>query len=324
MSLQWYPGHMTKARRELAALIPSQDVIIEVLDARLPRASSNPVITELRRDKPCIKVLSKSDLADPAVTRAWVEHLGRDPTVRAFAASTTTPGETRTRIAALSRGLAAHRGADKPVRALISGVPNVGKSTLINVLMKQAVAKVADKPAVTKAQQRVVMASGMTLTDSPGLMWPKIEDEQGAFLLAVAGSIPETALDYHEIGMFAAGRLLRLYPALVVKRYKLDAVPTSAEDLLHEIGRRRAGLRAGGAVDLHKAAEVLVHDFRSGALGRISLEAPRAPGPAPARAASTSTTPAADDAPADDGPAHDGPDDDDRLDAHDAPDDDAA
>ena len=274
MSLQWYPGHMTKARRELAALMPSQDVVIEVLDARLPQASSNPVITELRGARPCIKVLTRSDLADPLSTAAWVAHLEQDDQVSAFAASTDDPKLTRKRIAELCRGLARHRGPDKPVRALIAGVPNVGKSTLINTLMNRPVAKVGDKPAVTKQQQSVTLPSGMTITDSPGLMWPKIEDEQRAFALAFAGSIPDTAIDYLTIAMFGARILLARYAPLVVARYKLAAAPPTPEALLTEVGRRRGGLRPGGIVDLHKAAEILVHEFRSGAIGRISLDLP--------------------------------------------------
>lgn len=274
MSLQWYPGHMTKARRELAALIPSQDVIIEVLDARLPASSANPVITELRGATPCIKVLTKSDLADPGLTQAWIRHLEAEAKVTAFAASTERPKETRKRIVELCQKLELRHGPKKPTRALIAGVPNVGKSTLINVLMERAVAAVGDKPAVTKTQQRVVLPSGLVLTDSPGLMWPKIEDEAGALRLAFAGSIPDTALDYVTVGRFGAELLLERYPALVIARYKLPMRPASAEALLEEIGRRRGGLRSGGSVDLHKAADILVHDFRSGALGRISLERP--------------------------------------------------
>jgi ribosome biogenesis GTPase A len=274
MSLQWYPGHMTKARRELVALMPSQDVMIEVLDGRLPKASSNPLIAEVRGAKPVIKVLTKSDLADPELTRAWVEYLEAEPGVKAFAATTEQPVETRKRVAELCRDLAQHRGRDKAVRALIAGVPNVGKSTLVNILMNRQVAKVGNKPAVTKEQQAVTLANGMELTDSPGLMWPNIEHEPRAFRLAFAGSIPDTALDYLTIGMFGAEFLLARYPALIVARYKLAAAPVSAEALLTEIGRRRGGLRKGGVVDLHKAAEVLVHEFRAGAIGRITLEAP--------------------------------------------------
>ena len=279
MSLQWYPGHMTKARRELAALMPSQDVVIEVLDARLPMASSNPVIAELRGAKPVVKVLTKCDLADFRVTEPWVAYFAAQPSTFVVASTTKDPTATRKRIAYLCHGMAAHRGADKQVRALIAGVPNVGKSTLINTLMNKPVAKVSDKPAVTKVQQTVTLANGMTITDTPGLMWPKIEDEQRAFRLALAGSIPDTAIDYLTIGMFGATFFLEHYPDLIVRRYKLPAVPDSAEALLFEVGKRRGGLRPGGKVDLHTAAEILVHEFRAGTLGEITLEHPPPPPP---------------------------------------------
>jgi ribosome biogenesis GTPase A len=275
MSLQWYPGHMTKARRELAALIPSQDLILEVLDARAPAASANPVIAELRGAKPCIRILTKSDLADPAATRAWLAAVVTGPEVVAFAATTDRPQETRKRIADLCASLGVRRGPDKPVRALIAGVPNVGKSTLINTLIDRKVAAVGDKPAVTKGQQKVALGNSMLLTDTPGLMWPRIDDESRAFRLALAGSIPDTAIDYLTIGMFGAALLLERYPALVAARYKLAAPPTTPEALLTEIGRRRGGLQKGGVVDLHKASEILVHEVRSGAVGRISLELPQ-------------------------------------------------
>ena len=272
--LQWYPGHMTKARRELSALLPSQDVLIEVLDARLPDSSSNPLLRELRGKKPCVKVLAKSDLADPARTEAWLQQLRAEPNVAAFAAAKSRAAETRTRIHALCKDMALTRGPDKAVRALVVGVPNVGKSTLINVLMERRVEEVGDKPAITKAQQHVVMKSGMKLTDSPGIMWPKIEYEACALRLAFAGSIPDTAVDYLSVGMFGAGLLLADYRDLLIARFKLSPVPASPEALLEAIGRRRGGLRPGGVVDLHKAAEVFVHEFRSGAIGRITLDAP--------------------------------------------------
>jgi ribosome biogenesis GTPase A len=287
MSIQWYPGHMTKARRELAALIPSQDVIIEVLDARLPAASENPVVTELRRQRPCIKVLTKSDLADAQVTSAWLrrfEHLDASRSapsaeappgrVVAFASTTDRPAETRARIVELCKHLGLHQGPGKPVRALVAGSPNVGKSTLINTLVGRVVAAVGDKPAVTKSQQQVVLESGMVLSDSPGILWPKIEDELTGLRLALGGMIPDTAIDYPSVATFGAQLFLARYPALVVARFKLGAAPPTAEALLAEIGRRRGCLRSGGSIDLHKASEILVHEFRSGALGRISLEVP--------------------------------------------------
>ena len=280
MSIQWYPGHMTKARRDLAAAMPMQDVVLEVLDARLPCSSENPMLAELRGDKPCVKVLTKSDLADPAVTDAWIRHYeAADAKGRVLAVALTTerPAEARARIAELCtrlcpRGSASH----KPVRAIIVGVPNVGKSTLVNTLMNRAVAAVGDKPAVTKSQQQVVLKSGMVLWDSPGVMWPKIDDEVAALRLALAGSIPDTAIDYLTVAIFGASLMLERYPERLLARFKLPELPASGAAALDAIGRRRGCLRSGGVVDLHKAAGILVHEVRSGGLGRISLESPPA------------------------------------------------
>jgi len=287
MSLQWYPGHMTKARRVLAASIPKQDVIIEVLDARMPAASDNPLLDELRGTKPCLKVLSKSDLADPAITEAWLRFLaagkgsaggpGEPGVVIAIALSSKKPAEARARIPALCKELApTAMRVGRPLRAMIVGIPNVGKSTLINTLMDRVVAKVGDEPAVTKAQQQVVLQSGMVISDNPGIMWPKIEDESAALRLALGGAIPDSAIDYESVGLFAAELLLEHYPDRLKVRYKLDALPETAAELLVAVGKRRGCIRSGGVVDVHKAADLIIHELRAGSLGRVSLEEPPA------------------------------------------------
>lgn len=283
--IQWFPGHMTKARRLIAEAMPSQDVVIEVLDARLPRSSENPLLKALRRHKPCIKVLAKSDLADPAETKAWLRFFEEEKhpspgdglapgVVVAIAITTERPDEAQ-QIPALCKKLALHpKGTNKTPRAMIVGIPNVGKSTLINTLLGRKVAKVGDEPAVTKGQQIVTLKDGTTLSDNPGITWPKLEDEDASLRLAFAGSIPDSAIDYEHVGSWGADYLLRHYPQYVATRFKLKSLPADANALLVEIGKRRGALRAGGVVDMHRAADALIHDFRSGAIGRITLESP--------------------------------------------------
>lgn len=282
MSIQWFPGHMTGAKRVIAEAMPSQDVVIEVLDARMPHASENPMVTELRGEKPCVKVLTKSDLADPEATAEWLAHLERFGTTRegragkvlAIAITTERASEARAKVAAACTALAKPTRGRKSARAIIVGIPNVGKSTLINTLAQRVVAKVGDEPAVTKSKQLVVLSNGMSLSDHPGILWPKIEDDDDTMRLAFGGAFPDSAIDYEPVALFGAEILRVRYPALLAARYKLDEIPASAHELLFAIGRRRGCLRSGGVIDLHKAGDALIHDFRTGALGRISLERP--------------------------------------------------
>jgi ribosome biogenesis GTPase A len=285
--IQWYPGHMRKAVRVMEESIAAHDVVIEVLDARMPRASENPVVRDLRKHRPCVKVLSKSDLADPVVTAQWIrwfeahrsERSKEHPNgnVAAIAITTESRQEIRRKIPELCRRLVPHRTqANRTVRAMVLGIPNVGKSTLINVLAGRRAANVGDKPAITKSQQHVEVADDFTLSDTPGILWPNINDERAGYRLAFAGAIPDTAIESEPVALFGAKFLLERYPSNAVARYKLDAVPESADALLDEIGRRRGALRAGGVIDRNKAADILLHDFRAGALGRISLETPPA------------------------------------------------
>jgi len=266
---------MAKARRELAALMSSVDIVIEVLDARMPLSSGNPLVTEFRKDTPCLKVLSKSDLACPKVTKAWLQRFSSEAGehVRAIATSTERAADARTLVLDTCRAFPPKR-IGKPIRAVIAGIPNVGKSTLINTLMSRRVAVVSDRPAVTQQQQRVVLANGMVVTDTPGLMNPKIEDEAAALRLAFGGAIPATAVDYETMVLAVAPYLLARYSKLLDARFKLGELPQDGRALLEAVGRRRGFLERGGRIDTHKAAEILVNEFRSGKLGRISLEHP--------------------------------------------------
>jgi ribosome biogenesis GTPase A len=270
---------MTSARKEAAKTLALTDVVIEVCDARLPEASSNPMIRELRlhRQRPCLKLLNKADLADPDVTRAWLDFYNGQPGVKAAAISCKKPGEAA-RVPALCRALAPHRKDEfKPLRMLIMGIPNVGKSTLMNALLKRRVAAVGDEPAVTKTQMSHDLGTAMTITDTPGLMWPKIEHDSDGFMLAASHAIGRNAVIDSEVGIFLAGLLLQRYPALLAARYKLDVDGMDGVAAVEAIAKKRGCVAKGrhaGEHDLEKAAMILLTDYRGGKLGRISLETP--------------------------------------------------
>src|SRR5690606_22388156 len=221
MPIQWFPGHMVAARKKSAEVMERTDVVIEVLDARLPMASSNPMIDELRRhrQRPCLKLLNKIDLADPHVTKQWLDYFNAQPGVKAVGISAKKPGDVA-KIPNLCQSLAPHRSDGiKPLRMMIMGIPNVGKSTLMNTLLKRRVAAVGDEPAVTKSVQSLEINSRMTLTDTPGMMWPKIEHDSDGFMLAIAHAIGRNAVIEEEVGAFLGEILLARYPRLITARY---------------------------------------------------------------------------------------------------------
>lgn len=274
MAIQWYPGHMHKARKEIEEVMPQIDLVIEVLDARIPYSSENPMVAKLRQDKPCIKLLNKSDLADPEITNRWIEYLEQEQGVRAQAITTLQPAMVR-KIPELCRKLVpVSEGALKDIRTMIMGIPNVGKSTIINTLAGRVIAKTGNEPAVTKAQQRINLKNGIVLSDTPGILWPKVDNEASGYRLAVTGAIKDTAMEYEDVALFAAAYFLHAYPEAMMERYKLTSLPATDIELLEEIGRRRGALRSGGHIDLHKASELLLHEFRSGKIGLLSLETP--------------------------------------------------
>jgi ribosome biogenesis GTPase A len=276
MAIQWYPGHMTSARKKAAETMASIDVVIEVLDARLPEASTNPMVRELRlhRQRPCLKVLNKSDLADPVATKAWIDYYSRQEGVKAVAISSKNHGEVA-RIPALCQRLAPHRNDNiKQLRMMIMGIPNVGKSTLMNALVRRKIAKVGDEPAVTKSQQIHQISVRHSIVDTPGLMWPKIEHPSDGLMLAASHAVGRNAIIDEEVAVFLAGLLLDRYPALLSARYGFSVEGIDAVAVVEGVARRRALLMRGGEPDFEKASLVLLQDYRDGKLGRISLETP--------------------------------------------------
>ena len=230
MTIRWYPGHMGKALEEIQELIKKVDVVIEVLDARLPYSSANHKLAAIRWNKPWIKVLNKHDLADPAVTKAWVRDFEKQSGMRALPMSAKKHGDTKPLIR-LCQLLAPKRGKPGlPVRTMVVGIPNVGKSTLINTLAGKSMAKVGDRPAVTTTTQRIDLHNGVVLSDTPGVLWPDMSDQEGAYRLAASGAIGDNAMDYTEVGLFAG-------------EYLLQALSRTAAGALRPDGAARITLR---------------------------------------------------------------------------------
>jgi len=274
MAIQWFPGHMHKARKEIKQVMPKIDLIIEVLDARIPYSSENPLIAELRGDKPCIKLLNKSDLADAKVTQLWIDHFQAARNIKALAVTQEQPAKIKQTLKLCRQFFPDRNVSVKPIRVLIMGIPNVGKSSVINTLAGRFIAKVGDEPAITKRQQKIILDNGIELMDTPGFLWPKIHNVNSGYRLAVTGAIKSTAMEYDDVALFAAGYFSDAYPQLLCKRYKLDELPQGDMQVLEAIAKKRGCLQAGGAVNLHKVSEILLNEFRAKLIGAMSLETP--------------------------------------------------
>ena len=275
MSIQWFPGHMHLTRKAIQERVKEIDVVIELLDARLPGSSANPMLAELTRGRPALKVLNKQDLADPECTALWLAHYNAEPGVRALGldASITSPAKA---LVTACHALAPNRGGmAKPMRVLICGIPNVGKSTLINTLKGKRAAKTGDEAGVTKLEQRITIAPDFYLYDTPGVLWPRIIVSQSGYNLAASGAIGRNAFNDEEVALELLDYLRQHYPSALEARYRLSAVAEQTDtDLLEAIGRQRGALQSGGKINMTKAAEIVIHDFRSASLGRITLETP--------------------------------------------------
>jgi ribosome biogenesis GTPase A len=265
---------MHKASKEVKEILPQVDLIIEILDARIPFSSQNPMLAELRGDKPCIKVLSKSDLADPEITQQWQTYLEREQGVKTLALTIEQPEKMRQIPELCHKMLPNKASSDKPIHTLIMGIPNVGKSTLINILAGRMIAKTGDEPAITKTQQRIDIGNNIILLDTPGMLWPNVENKNSGYRLATTGAIRDTAISHDQIAYFAADYLLQHYPELVLARYQLEQLPKSEMELMEIIGKKRGCLRSGGRIEIDKVSKILLAELRAGTIGRISLETP--------------------------------------------------
>jgi len=275
MAIQWFPGHMHLTRKAIGERIKDIDVVIEMLDARLPGSSANPMLAELIKTKPGLKVLSKQDLADPVRTALWLDHYNALPGVRAIGLDTSMTSPAKALIEACQQLAPLRGGMVKPMRVLICGIPNVGKSTLINTLKGKRAAKTGDEAGVTKMEQRITLADDFYLYDTPGVLWPRIIVAQSGYNLAASGAIGINAFDDEEVALELLNYLIPNYPEALTARYKItDVAGHTDEDMLDAIGRQRGAIQSGGRVNTTKAADIVIHDFRSAALGRITLETP--------------------------------------------------
>ena len=274
MAINWYPGHMHKANKDMAKVLPDVDLIIELLDCRLPYSSQNPSIAALGKDKPSIKILSKSDLADPDITAQWQTYLETESSVKTLL-TTLEQADKAQKLLSLCHKLVPTKSKSKfNILAMITGIPNVGKSTLINAVAGRAVAKTGNEPAITKGLQKIKITDGIMFLDTPGILWPKIHNENSGYRLAAAGSIKDTAIEIDDIAFYLSTFLIEHYPQRLIDRYELDILPATNIEFLELLGAQRGCLRAGGRVDLEKVSSILVNEYRAGKLGRITLETP--------------------------------------------------
>ncbi len=280
MNIQWYPGHMTKTRRQIEADLKQVDAVCEIVDARIPMSSRNPDIDSICGNKPRIIVLNRMDLADPAATKKWREYF-RSKGMAVIATDCKsrqgihdfTPAARAACAEKLERDAA--RGMNRPLRVMVVGIPNVGKSTLINQISGRKGAEAENRPGVTRGKQWVTVDSGLQLLDTPGILWPKFEDPQVGMMLAFTGAVKEGVIDLEELACRLMELLQKYYPQVLQERYKVEAQPgTPGYELLELAGRKRGFLLRGGEVHTERMAKVLMDEFRSGKLGKFTLEMP--------------------------------------------------
>ncbi|MCY8989170.1 ribosome biogenesis GTPase YlqF [Bacillus atrophaeus] len=280
MTIQWFPGHMAKARREVTEKLKLIDIVYELVDARIPMSSRNPMIEEILKNKPRIMLLNKADKADAAVTKQWKEHFEKQgiPSLSINSVN----GQGLNQIVPSSKELLQEKidkrkaKGVKPraIRALIIGIPNVGKSTLINRLAKKNIAKTGDRPGITTSQQWVKVGKELELLDTPGILWPKFEDELVGLRLAITGAIKDSIINLQDVAVFGLRFLEEHYPDRLKERYGLEEIPEDIAELFDAIGEKRGCLMSGGLINYDKTTEVIIRDIRTEKFGRLSFEQP--------------------------------------------------
>ncbi|MCH1623802.1 ribosome biogenesis GTPase YlqF [Fredinandcohnia quinoae] len=280
MTIQWFPGHMAKARRQVTEKLKLIDIVFELVDARIPLSSRNPMIDEIIKNKPRLVLLNKADMADPKRTKEWISYFAEND-IPALAIDSHAGVGMKQIVAEANLILkdkfdkmTARGIRPRAIRALIVGIPNVGKSTLINRLAKKKIAQTGDRPGVTKAQQWIKVGKELELLDTPGILWPKFEDQSVGLKLATTGAIKDTILNLQDIAVYALSFLKENYPLSLKERYQLEEIPSEIVPLFDEIGKRRGCMMPGGMTDYDKVAELVIRDIRSENLGKITFERP--------------------------------------------------
>lgn len=280
LTIQWFPGHMAKARRQVTEKLSLIDIVFELVDARIPASSRNPMIDEIIKNKPRLLLLNKADMADPKVTKEWISYY-KENGVHALAINS-QEGNGMKQIVSEAKvilkekfdKMAAKGIRPRAIRALIVGIPNVGKSTLINRLAKKNIAQTGDRPGITKAQQWIKVGKELELLDTPGILWPKFEDQEVGLKLATTGAIKDTILNLQDIAVYALRFLEENYPENLKERFGLEEIPDDIVLLFDEIAKRRGSMMSGGFVDYDKTAELIIREIRTEKLGRLTFEKP--------------------------------------------------
>lgn len=280
LTIQWFPGHMAKARRQVTEKLSLIDIVFELVDARIPASSRNPMIDEIIKNKPRLLLLNKADMADPKLTKEWISYY-KENGVHALAINS-QEGNGMKQIVSEAKvilkekfdKMAAKGIRPRAIRALIVGIPNVGKSTLINRLAKKNIAQTGDRPGITKAQQWIKVGKELELLDTPGILWPKFEDQEVGLKLATTGAIKDTILNLQDIAVYALRFLEENYPENLQDRFGLEEIPDDIVLLFDEIAKRRGSMMSGGFVDYDKTAELIIREIRTEKLGRLTFEKP--------------------------------------------------